>query len=647
MVGKRHATWLPLVAVLALASCGGERAPLAGEPAGVLLVTLDTTRADRLGAYGAPGARTPVFDRLAAEGVLFEQALAPAPITLPSHASLLTGVYPVAHGVRDNGVFALSPRAILLSEVLRRHGWRTGAFVASDVLGARFGLDQGFEVYRAPLLPAPNEPTRTERPADEVVDDAIAWLSELAPGERFFAWVHLYDAHAPYVPPEPWRSRLEDPYDGEIAFADSELGRLLDFLRETGRADGLLVAVTADHGESLGEHGERYHGNFLYQGAMRVPLVVSGDAVSRRGGTRIPRPVSNVDLVPTLLELAGCARAEMPDVRVPSLLGRDDPERSVLLEAYLPYYTHRWRAARGQVWRGHKWIDARPPELYDLENDARETRDLAGERPDLARAARERFHRELDAHPPLGWVSGREVDDGERARLEALGYAVGSVEGDPLDASLPDPRERIGDLDRLDRARAHVRAWGELQSAPPPATAWQRDEREREGRAHLEAARELLEEVRAQNPRDPELVRHLGTVLGALGDLDGAIELLERAVELSPADAFVRTNLATAYARSGRGEEGVRLLRGALAGAPEQTRFRQWIVTFLLGDGQLERASWWLREIERSLPPGEPPPAAVSEWVARARAALRAQGYEPSPGGALPEAEPRPRSAGR
>jgi len=281
---------------LLLACLAGCTQQGAGPPS-ILLVTLDTTRADRIGAYGRAGARTPTLDRLARQGILFERAIAPTPITLPSHASILTGVYPTAHGVRDNAVFALAPEARLVSEVLAERGWRTAAFVGSFVLHPRFGLDQGFEVYHAPQ--PTREPMRdryVERPANEVVDDALAWLSGLAAGERFFVWLHFFDPHIPYEPPPAWREPSVHPYEGEIAFCDAQLGRLLEALEEAGRARNLLVAVTADHGESLGEHGEETHGVFIYQATLHVPLILSGEPVARARGQRVGHAVSTVDV---------------------------------------------------------------------------------------------------------------------------------------------------------------------------------------------------------------------------------------------------------------------------------------------------------------------------------------------------------------
>ena len=247
----------------------------------LLVITLDTTRADRLGAYGWPQSATPALDRIAAEGVLFEQAVSPAPLTLPAHSSLFTGKYPPHHGVRDNGGFFLDERETTLAERLKARGVKTGGFVGAYVLDRTWGIGQGFDTYfdnfdlskfDAPSL------SEVERPANEVADRALAWL-ETAKSSRFFGWIHFYDAHSPYEPPEPYRTRFADrPYLGEIAFVDSQVARIRAFLEAERLLDRTVVVVLGDHGESLGDHGEGTHGFFVYESVLHVPLMIQ-DAV--------------------------------------------------------------------------------------------------------------------------------------------------------------------------------------------------------------------------------------------------------------------------------------------------------------------------------------------------------------------------------
>ena len=276
-------------------------------PRGMVIITLDTTRADYLPVYGFMDAEMPHLDRLAREGVVFDQATSVAPLTLPAHCSLFTGLFPPRHGVRDNGDRPLSPQHTTLAETVRAHGFSTGAFVGSVVLDADRGLAQGFDTYEGVVdaqvsQRAPGPPRR--RPGDEVVTDAIRWIEGIG-DSRFFLWAHLYDPHRPYDPPEPFRSRYTDPYLAEIAFADAQIGRLLEALERRKLLDRTIVVVTADHGESLGDHGERDHGIFLYESVLRVPLIIRGPGISPR---RLADVVRLVDVMPTALDLLGVPR---------------------------------------------------------------------------------------------------------------------------------------------------------------------------------------------------------------------------------------------------------------------------------------------------------------------------------------------------
>lgn len=535
--------------LLASAGCGGEP-PAAGPAQDVLLVTFDTTRADRLGPWGG-SASTPVLDRLARAGVVFERAIAPAPITLPSHASLLTGLPPSVHGVRDNAIFALGPEARLVSEVFSEAGFRTGAFVASFVLAPRFGLDQGFDVYRAPPAPSTAQAGSAERPAAAVVDEALAWIDAIGPGERFFAWVHFMDPHFPYAPPEAFAGEGH-PYDGEIAYADAELGRLLEGI-ETGRtARRLLVAVTADHGEGLGDHGEESHGFFLYQSTLHVPLILAGPPLAPAAGSRVSGEVALLDVPATLLALAGLE---------PEDLGLDQPspffdaagagprldQRPILVETLLPYHSFRWRALRGVVWEGHKLVVGSKLELYDLRADPAETVDRAALDPERRDALAERLEG-LAGLVSLPSAEARGIDAGEAELLEALGYAAGNAGGDPFADTLPDPRERIGDV------RLAALAHNLLSRAERPGAALRGKREELLGRAEA-AYRELQE----HNPGDPHVPVGLGAIEHLRGRYEEAIPWLEQAVALRPLDTGLRERLAHSYEAVGRTADAERL----------------------------------------------------------------------------------------
>ncbi|HSL83001.1 MAG TPA: sulfatase-like hydrolase/transferase, partial [Thermoanaerobaculia bacterium] len=539
----------------------------------LLLVTLDTTRADRLGAYGYAGAETPALDRLAARGLRFEDAVSPVPMTLPAHATLMTGLDPPGHGLRVNGEAALAAERTTLAEVLRGAGYETAAFVSSFVLDRRFGLDQGFDVYDARL-----EATRaaafgppfgsTERSAGAVTDAAVAWLrgrqGEGAGGERpFFLWIHYFDPHDPYEPPEPFAGRFRDrPYDGEIAYVDRELGRLLAVLEAEGVAADTVVVVAGDHGESLGEHGERYHSRSLYEGAVRVPLIlaVPGLAEAARGSAVGGFVATLADLHPTLLDLLGLPPAEnAPPVDGRSLLRESvPPDRIVYLETLNPYLDNGWAPLFAARSHGEKYVEAPRPELYDLIADPGEVRNLlegegggaagqaAGEAQRRAAPLRAFLEARLAGQPDLARLAHRAaaVDPDVRRRLEALGYVSGGGPAPGADvAELPDPKDMLPLLDELAEGRRLLAA-GEPEAAARKARLLvSKSPRDR-------AALQLLGEAYATLGRPAEaeraLRRHLevGPAVGASvllaqvvmqqGRLDEAEALLDQAEELDP-----------------------------------------------------------------------------------------------------------------
>ena len=413
-----------LASTMCLAGLSWRMALLEIPPTGLVVITLDTTRADRLPAYGFMDASMPHLDRLAREGVVFDQATSVAPLTLPAHCSLFTGLLPPAHGVRDNAAPALATAHTTLAEILQARRFRTGAFVGSVVLDADRGLAQGFEQYRGVT---PDEPPhrreRGQRRADDVITDAIRWLDGI--GEvPFFLWAHLYDAHRPYDPPEPFRSMYYDPYVGEIAFADSQIGRLLDALDQRRLLDRTIVVVAGDHGESLGDHGERDHGIFVYESVLHVPLIVRAPNVSPR---RVDDLVRLVDVMPTVLDLF-----ELPQPRTDgaSLVDLMRGRTSHLdLEAYSEtLYPQRFGRSPLRALRAgrFKLIDAPRPELYDLERDPFEQRSIYQERRDLASMLERRLvaiERGASVESALRDAPAPSAD--VRQRLASLGY-IGS-----------------------------------------------------------------------------------------------------------------------------------------------------------------------------------------------------------------------------
>ncbi|MBI5363284.1 MAG: sulfatase, partial [Planctomycetes bacterium] len=415
----------------------------------LLLVTLDTTRADALGCYVMRPGLTPNLDALAARGVVFERARTVAPLTLPAHASMLTGLVPPRHGARDNGLVPVPSKARTAAELLAEAGYATGGFVSAAVLDPAWGLAQGFEVFDAPPPPPPESVVHMEeRAGSATVARALAWLGARDEARPFFAWVHLFEPHAPYAPAPEFLARANgDAYLGEVAAVDHEVGRVLDALRGSGELERTLVLVVGDHGESLGQHGEPTHSVFCYEPVLRVPLVVQlpGGA---RAGERSKATVSVVDVLPTLLDAAGVALPPGLDGR--DLLQPPDPARAVYFESYCGWLNYGWSPLAGAARGDEKYVWSGVDELFDLATDAREKQNRASTRPDVCAAWRATIA-ELVAGPALSPDAGRDVDAEQRARVQKLGYAGAAEPGLALPApcattGLSSPLERKPEL---------------------------------------------------------------------------------------------------------------------------------------------------------------------------------------------------------
>jgi choline-sulfatase len=525
---------LPASILLALAACAAPPPPAAPVvPPSMLLVTIDTLRADRVGAYGDAQARTPRLDALARAGLVFERAYAPAPLTLPSHATILTGLLPPAHGVRGNGSFVLGPGPATLAEAMRARGLRTAAFVGAFPVALRFGLGRGFDRYDDRIEKAGGVHYEfAERRAPDVVAAARAWLAE-NPGPCF-VWVHLFDPHAPYDPPAAYRGA--DPYRGEIAATDAALGELVEAW--DARPGASYVAVTSDHGEAFGEHGEESHSLFVYDVTLHVPLVLRGPGVRAR---REPAAVGLEDLAATLL-------ARVPGAG-PTLPGRDLTEgvapRPLYAETLAPRLEFGWSDLR--AWRDgrYKLVRAPRPELYDVAADPGETRDLAASDPGRVAPMTAALDAELARMGER--TSGRAPDPEAAERLRALGYAQGPGGA----GSGADPK------DRVDVALAIARAAGPFPDAATAARAYEAIARRdpdnplvnfRLADALLRAgqpARALpyFDKVASGGPRTADPLVGLATAYASLRRLDDARGALQRALEIDPASGQAHYNL--------------------------------------------------------------------------------------------------------
>lgn len=548
----------------------------------LLVVTLDTTRADRLGAYGYTGARTPTIDRLAHDGVLFEQAITSAPITLPAHSTLFTGRFPPAHGVRDNGGFYLESAQLTLAEVLREQHVRTGAFVAAYVLDGKWGLNQGFDTYvddfdlsryRAISL------GDIQRPANEVIDAALEWLDE-ARSSRFFGWVHLYDPHTPYEAPEPYRSRFPGkPYDAEIAFADAELGRLIDYLGARDLLDRTVIVVMGDHGESLGDHGEQSHGFFIYESVIRVPLIIRAP-YSGMQGRRVADPVRSADVMPTALDLLGLPVPATVEGQsfVPLMTGAaTELGLETYTEATYPLHHFGWSDLRALRSGRFKLIAAPRPELYDLQNDPDEASNLFTERRTLgdqmlARLqALERAMKSegVKAEPAL------EVDPDARERLAALGY-VGTFVATTATAdraNLADPKDKVRLFNLMTNAR-------ELSK----------------GDDRFERIVGMLTQVTKEDPHVIDAWFMLGNEHVKANRPAEAIEFFKKALALKPDYDLAVVNMANAYRRLGRDDEALVGYRRFLDLDPRNPQVRYQVAQILIEREQYDEARNELRQ---------------------------------------------------
>jgi arylsulfatase A-like enzyme/thioredoxin-like negative regulator of GroEL len=535
-----------LLTVLTLASCA--RGPSPGDLAGwnVLLITIDTLRADHLGFNGYRGTETPNLDLLAEEGVVFVDAFASAPLTLPSHTTLLTGLYPPNHGVLDNGLYSLPSEVPTLAKILGEAGYRTAAVVGSYVLHGRFGLSPGFDMYddrfRQPRVSAHQQ---RERPAEEVTEKALGWLAERDEDRPFFLWVHYFDPHLPYEPPGRFETRYKlRPYDGEIAYTDASLGPIFEALRSSGEWDRTLVVFCADHGEALDE-GESTHGILLHPVTTRIPMILRAPGVLP-AGTRVGGTVSAVDVAPTVLDLLGIEPPEELDgvsLLEVVLEGRAE-NRFAYSETRYPADIYGWSMLAGLRTDDWTWIRAPRPELYDRKADPLEETSLHESEAEVAA--------ELDAKLELVLSGARNVSAAEQLSseeveaLQALGYVFGKTRPQYTGKN---PRDMIGVLEQIQFVRGDFNS-GKLRKA-------------------LEGAERVLE----QDEGNPAARSLRARSLVGLGRHDEGLEELRQLYEMEvlrdPTGPKPGPVYAQALAQAGRTGEAEKILRELMAAEPD------------------------------------------------------------------------------
>ena len=553
----------------------------------IVVITLDTTRADHIGAYGSTLVKTPAFDRLASGGTRFAQAMSSAPLTLPAHSSMFTGSFPPEHGVRDNGGFFLNPEQTTIAELLKEQGFATGGFIAAFVLDGKWGVNQGFDEYFDDFDISERRGRslgNIQRPGNEVVDKALPWIDSVK-DRRFFAWIHLYDPHTPYDPPEPFKTEYKGhPYRGEVAFTDAQVGRVISFLEERGLLEKTVVAVLGDHGESLGDHGEESHGFFVYESVTHVPFIVHAP-FSKTGARVVEDPVRIVDLTPTLLDLAGVAvPAGLSGKSLVPLMTGATVELGLegYAEAMYPLHHFGWSDLRALRAGRYKLIDAPTPELFDIESDPKETTNIFEARRAVGDGMVARL-REIEAafdKAPTA-APAEDVDPEVRQRLAALGY-VGSfvaTANDPK-SDRADPKDKIDLFNLMGTARDLGREEGGFDRAvamlnqvvkadPKVIDAWFslgnlyfKEGRYRESIDHFRKTLEL-------KPDYDIAVINMAHAYRRLGNDAAAMAGYEHYLELDPKDAYVRYQVGEVYLDRGDIDRAEQIFKQALGLDPK------------------------------------------------------------------------------
>ena len=525
----------------------------------VLLVTIDTLRADRVGAYGARLPPTPTLDRLAAQGCLFEQAVAQAPMTRPSHASILTGLYPFQHGIRDNFAPPLAMTHRTIAELFRASGYATGAFVGSFIVNTQSGLNRGFDEFDDAFGGDAKGTaffTDYQRRAGDVEARAGAWIEQTArAGRPFFAWVHFYDPHSPYAPPPPYSTRYANhPYEGEVAYTDSVLGQLLARIEKLKIADRTVIVVTADHGESLGEHGEEEHGFFVYDAVVRVPLIVRYPA-KIHPGIRVKSDARSIDLVPTMLDLAGLSPvATLPGRSlVPDINGTRREGAPAYSESLFPRLHFGWSDLRSIRLGGWKYIQAPRPELYDLTRDPQERTNVYAAQGQRAAALRSRLLDTMGGSAETAVVadSHAKLDPATLQRLASLGYVSG-----PGNASFSgaDPKDTIAEFQSYGKSvRLALEAYD---------------------RGDVRTAARNLKAIVAAGRGGFDVSYYLGKACMRLEDFPGAVSALEDAVKKLPTYTPSYIELAKAHVALKQYDAAMTVLRAGLERDPKNFQFQ-------------------------------------------------------------------------
>lgn len=592
----------------------------------IILFTIDTLRADHLECYGYDRVKTPNINRLASEGILFEHNIVQAPLTLPSHSSIFTGTHPLYHGIRDNGGFYLEEKHITLAEVLKTNGYSTGAFVGAFVLDSRWGLDQGFDYYYDNFDLTKYKSISldsVQRRGDEVLAEACKWL-EKNYQDKFFAWIHLYDPHTPYNPPEPYKTQYKGRhfglYDGEIAYVDLLMGNFRNFMEEKNLLDKTLIIFTSDHGESLGEHKESAHGFFIYDSDIRVPLIIRFPE-NKFQGSVITNQVRSIDIMPTILNMLGGRSPEsvQGESMLPLILGKQGGEAlSAYSETYWPRYHYGWSELKSLRKDQYKFIDAPKPELYDILEDPGELNNLVNKKAALGHEMKRELEALIDRYSAEGIEEAgpKKIDNDSLVKLQALGY-IGSFRASSKQKGekLADPKDRIELYNEIKVAQFLFTEEKMDQAEKKIKDVLNKDPSVLEARYILgniyskqKKYDEAIEEYKKALEVDPEYYESIFGIALAYkksGKYDEAIVGFKRLIDIDPKDTKPLLHLGNIYEEKGQLDEAMRYLKSAVTIDPEAPVFHNNLGAVYLKKKMYDMAEKEIKaalSIERSIP---------------------------------------------